>query len=91
MPRDLISAIATWAVLTGVLEIVAGVSLPRRGPRYWLLAAAGGFSLFLAVLLLVLPYTSEPRVVGALGTYGLVFGIALLAAAASLRRAAAPR
>ena len=53
--------------------------------------AAGGFSLFLAVLLLVLPYTSEPRVVGALGTYGLVFGIALLAAAASLRRAAAPR
>lgn len=91
MPRDLISAIATWAVLTGVLEIVAGVSMPRRGPRYWLLAAAGGFSLFLAVLLLVLPYTSEPRVVGALGTYGLVFGIALLAAAASLRRAAAPR
>jgi uncharacterized membrane protein HdeD (DUF308 family) len=87
VPRELVSAIATWAVLTGVLEIAAGVSLPRRGPRYWLLAAAGGFSLFLAVLVLALPYGSEPRVVGALGAYGLAFGIALLAAAASLRRA----
>src|SRR5690348_10027989 len=88
VPREQISAIATWAVLTGVLEIAAGVGLPRRGPRYWLVAIAGGFSLFLAALILLLPYAAQPDLVGALGAYGLAFGIALLAAAASLRRAA---
>jgi uncharacterized membrane protein HdeD (DUF308 family) len=90
VPREQISAIATWAVLTGVLEIMAGVSLPRRGPKHWLLAIAGGFSIFLAALVLMLPYDSQPHVVGALGAYGLAFGIALLGVAASLRGAAAP-
>ncbi len=88
VPREQISAITTWAAVTGVLEIVAGVGLPRRGPRYWLLAIAGGVSLCLAALILALPYAAQPQLVGALGAYGLAFGVALLAAAGALRRAA---
>ena len=86
VPRQLVSAIATWGLLTGVLEIVAGVSLPRQGAGYWLLATGGVFSLFLALLILVLPYASQPYVVGALGLYALAFGVVLVAAAGSLRR-----
>jgi uncharacterized membrane protein HdeD (DUF308 family) len=67
VPRDLVLAIATWGLLTGVLEIVAAVRLPRRGTGYWLLATGGVFSLFLAVVILILRHAAQPSVVCALG------------------------
>jgi uncharacterized membrane protein HdeD (DUF308 family) len=85
VPRQLVSAIATWGLLTGVLEILAGVSLPRQRAGSWLLATGGVFSLFLALLILVRPYAVQPSLVGALGLYALAFGVVLLAAAGSLR------
>jgi uncharacterized membrane protein HdeD (DUF308 family) len=85
--RQLVGAIAVWGLLTGVLEIVAAARLPREGAGYWLLATGGVFSLFLAALILLLPHASQPYIVCALGVYALVFGGALVATAASLRKA----
>jgi uncharacterized membrane protein HdeD (DUF308 family) len=87
VPRQPVVAIAIWGLLTGVLELIAAARLPRRGAGYWLLATGGVFSLFLALLILVLPYGSQPYVVCALGLYALAFGTLLVAAAVSLRTA----
>jgi uncharacterized membrane protein HdeD (DUF308 family) len=85
VPRDAICAIAVWGLLTGVLELVAAARLPRRSAGAWLLLTGGVFSLFLAVLILVLPHAAEPSVARAVGVYALCFGGLLLAAAVSLR------
>jgi len=87
VPRQLIGAIAIWGLLTGALEILAAARLPRGVAGYWLLATGGVFSLFLAALILMLPHASQPYIVCALGVYALVFGTALVATAASLRKA----
>jgi uncharacterized membrane protein HdeD (DUF308 family) len=82
VPRD-----AVWGLLTGVLELVAAARLPRRGAGYWLLLTGGMFSLFLAVLILMLPHAVEPSVAWAVGVYALCFGALLTATAISLRKA----
>jgi uncharacterized membrane protein HdeD (DUF308 family) len=87
VPRDAVLAIAVWGLLTGVLELVAATRLPRRGAESWLLLTGGMFSLFLAVLILMLPHAVEPSVALVVGVYALCFGALLVAAAISLRRA----
>jgi uncharacterized membrane protein HdeD (DUF308 family) len=87
VPRDAVLAIAVWGLLTGVLELVAAARLPRRGAGCWLLLTGGMFSLFLAVLILLLPHAVEPSVASVVGVYALCFGALLVAAAISLRRA----
>jgi len=86
VPRELVHAIAAWGLITGALEIIAAARLPRAGAGYWLLATGGVFSLFLAVIILILPHASQPSVVGALGVYALAFGALLAAAAVWLLR-----
>jgi uncharacterized membrane protein HdeD (DUF308 family) len=87
VPRDAVWAIAIWGLLTGILEIVAASRLPRQRAGYWLLLTGGVFSLFLAVLILMLPRALEPSGVLAIGLYALCFGVLLAGAAISLRRA----
>jgi uncharacterized membrane protein HdeD (DUF308 family) len=91
VPRDAVWTIAIWGLLTGVLEIVAAARLPRQGAGHWLLLTGGVFSLFLAVLILMLPHALEPSVVLAVGLYALAFGVLLGGAAISLRKALQPR
>jgi uncharacterized membrane protein HdeD (DUF308 family) len=78
---------AAWGLLTGVLELVAAARLPHRTAGYWLLATGGVFSLFMAVLILMLPHAVQPSVARAVGVYALCFGALLAWAALSLRRA----
>ncbi len=85
IPRDAIHVIAVWGLLTGFLELVAAARLPDRSPGFWLLLTGGGFSLFLAVLIFVLPRAVEPSIARAVGVYALCFGGLLLAGAWSLR------
>jgi len=86
-PQPAVRPIAVWGLLTGVLKIVAAALLPREGAGYWLLATGGVFSLFLALLILMLPHASQAYVVCALGVYALAFGALLVGAAVSLRKA----
>ena len=86
VPRDAVRAIAVWGLLTGILELVAAARLPRGVAGFWLLLTGGVFSLFLAVLILMLPHAVEPAVARAVGVYALLFGALLVAAAVSLRK-----
>ncbi len=81
VPRPFVYILAAWGLLTGVLEIVAAARLPRERAGYWLLGTAGFSSLFLAVLVLLLPHAGDDFVMRVIATYAQVFGVVLLFAA----------
>jgi uncharacterized membrane protein HdeD (DUF308 family) len=81
VPRQFIYVLAGWGIATGVLELLAAIHLPREGAGYWLLGTAGFSSLFLAMLLLLLPHADSDFVVRLIAAYAQVFGTVLLLAA----------
>jgi uncharacterized membrane protein HdeD (DUF308 family) len=78
--------IAFWGIVTGVLEVVVAWRLPRELAAHWFMAMGGIASLFLAVLVLILPHAVTSDVAWALGAYALVFGVLASLAALRLRR-----
>ena len=78
--------IAWWAILTGILELVAAVRLRRAIRGEWALAAAGVLSIILGLLLLTHPAAGAVSVVWVIGAYALVFGALLVALGMRLRR-----
>lgn len=81
VPRQFVYVLAAWGLITGVLELVAAIRLPRKGAGYWLLGTAGVSSLFLAGLILLLPHADDGFVVRVMAAYAEVFGAVLLFAA----------
>ncbi len=77
--------IAFWAILTGVLEIAAGIRLRKQLQNEFLLIAMGILSVLFGVLVLVSPGTGALAVALWIGVYALLFGAALLALAFRLR------
>jgi uncharacterized membrane protein HdeD (DUF308 family) len=90
VPRGVVYVLAGWGLITGVLELVAAVRLPREGAGHWLLGTAGLSSLFLAGLILLLPRADSDVVVRVIATYAQVFGSVLLLAALLFARRAGP-
>ena len=78
--------IAAWAVVTGVLEIVAAVRLRREIQGEWLLALSGVISVLFGILLAVWPAAGALSVVFVIGIYAIVFGVALVGLGLRLRR-----
>jgi uncharacterized membrane protein HdeD (DUF308 family) len=79
--HDLIQVLVTWGVATGVLEFLAALHVSWKRASHWLLLTGGLSSLFLAIMIALLPYADVARTVEIIGVYALVFG-ALMAAAA---------
>jgi uncharacterized membrane protein HdeD (DUF308 family) len=78
-----------WAVVTGVLEIVAAVRLRRELTGEWALALLGAMSVVAGVVILVRPDVGAVALATVLGVYALMAGVVLLVAAWRLRRALA--
>jgi uncharacterized membrane protein HdeD (DUF308 family) len=92
VPRQFVYVLAAWGLITGVLELVAAIRLPRSAAGHWLLGTAGVSSLFLAALLLVLPHADDDLIMRVMAAYALAFGTVLLLAAIFFpRRGALPR
>lgn len=84
----LLALLATWAVVTGVVEVEAGVRLRRLAAGEPSLLLAGGLSLVLGIALVALPETEAAHMTWAVGWFGLAYGGALVLVAARLRRLA---
>jgi uncharacterized membrane protein HdeD (DUF308 family) len=76
---------AFWAIVTGVLEIVAALRLRISVPGEWALALSGLVSILFGFVLLVWPGASAVALIWVIGAYAIVFGILLLALAFRLR------
>ena len=77
--------IAAWAVVTGVLEIVAAIQLRRLIKGEWMMILGGLLSILLGVLLFVYPGAGALGLVWLIGAYAILFGIMLIIFAFRLR------
>ncbi|AHJ30112.1 HdeD family acid-resistance protein [Nodularia spumigena CS-584] len=81
----LLYLIAAWAIVTGVLEIIAAIQVRKEIQNEWLLAIAGIASVLFGVLLLVWPLAGALAILWIIGAYAIIFGILLLILAFRLR------
>lgn len=87
-PRRVIGLLVAWGLLTGILEIVAAMRLPRELAAHWLVGTGGASSIFLALVVLALPHAGSGRVALALAAYATVFGVVMFFASLRFRLAA---
>jgi uncharacterized membrane protein HdeD (DUF308 family) len=85
-PRGILWELAAWGVGTGALELIIAADVPRSRPAHIMLVTAAVSSVFLAVLIVMLPYAGRPIVLHAVTAYAEVFGIVLVLAAADFAR-----
>jgi uncharacterized membrane protein HdeD (DUF308 family) len=81
----LLGLIAGWAIVTGLLEIVAAIQMRKYITNEWLLVLSGVASLLFGVLLLINPGIGLLTVAWIIGAYAVVFGVLLLALGFKLR------
>lgn len=89
----LLALIAWWAVLTGILEIVAAIRFRRTipGAWEWLIALSGLLSVALGVLMLLFPTAGVLTVETWIAAYALIAGGTLLVLGFQLRGQASRR
>ena len=71
--------LAAWAILTGILELVAPLSFPMRGGRAVLMVLAGLLSIVFGILIAIQPASGLLAVVWLIGIYAIVFGVMYIA------------
>ena len=81
----LLILIAAWALVTGILEIVAAIKLRKTITGEWMLILAGLASVAFGVLLILQPAAGALVMVLWIGAYALVFGILLFVLALKMR------
>jgi len=74
----LLYVIAAWALITGVLEIVAAVHLRREIENELWLGLAGLASVFFGLVLIARPGLGAVAVIWIIGTYAMLFGLVLI-------------
>ena len=71
----LVYLIAVWAVLTGILEFVAGVELTGQASGAWALWLGGLVSVAFGVFIALRPAGGALAIVWLIGIYAIVFGV----------------
>jgi len=74
----LLSFIAAWALITGVLQIAAAVRFRKVIPNEWTLILAGLLSVAFGVFMLVRPGAGALAVVWIIGWYATLLGVFLV-------------
>ena len=81
----LLFLIAAWALVTGVLEIVAAIRLRKEIRGEWLLALAGVCSIIFGLILFRHPGVGALALIWWIGAYAIAFGVLLIALGIRLR------
>jgi len=81
----LVLFIGAWAIVTGVLEIVAAVRLRRYISGEWLLALSGFMSALFGILVFAFPGAGAVGIAWILGVYAAAAGMVLIVLGLRLR------
>jgi uncharacterized membrane protein HdeD (DUF308 family) len=71
--------LAAWAILTGIMEILAALSFPMGSGRSALTALAGLVSIVFGILIAAQPASGLLAVAWLIGVYAIVFGVMYIA------------
>ena len=86
----LIYMIASWAVITGILEIAAAIRLRNEISNEWILGLGGVVSIVLGVLLFLQPLAGGLAIIWTIAAYAVIFGVLLIILGFRLRNWKAP-
>lgn len=79
--------IAAWAVITGILEIIAAVRMRKMIADEFLLALTGVVSIALGIAFVARPLAGLVAWIWLMGAYAVVFGVLLIGLGLRLRNA----
>jgi len=78
--------IAAWAVLSGLIEIIAAVQLRRMIEQEWSMILGGILSIVLGVLLFIFPEAGAVSLTWLIGIFAIIFGVLFVILALQLRK-----
>jgi uncharacterized membrane protein HdeD (DUF308 family) len=81
----LVLFIGSWAIVTGILELVAAVRLRKAIHGEWLLALSGVMSIIFGLLVLMFPAAGAVGIAWILGVYAAAAGAVLITLGLRLR------
>lgn len=81
----LVFLIAGWALVSGVMSIVAAIRLRRQITGEWILALSGVLSIIFAVLAAIFPGAGALAIVLWIGAFAIVYGVLLIVLGFRLR------
>ena len=82
----LLILIALWALITGILELVAAYRLRKDIQGEWVLAVGGILSLLIGLFILANPAAGALAVVWAIGLYAILFGVLMVYLGVKVRK-----
>lgn len=77
--------IASWAILTGVLQIAAAIRLRREITNEWSMGLGGALTVLFGILLFLFPGAGALSVIWVIGLYAILFGVVMMVLAFRLR------
>lgn len=84
----LLTVIAAWAIVIGVLQILGAVRLRKEIEGEWFLIVSGIVSVLFGLAVVFQPVAGALAVVWMISLFAILFGVALIALALKLRSAA---
>lgn len=82
----LLMLIAGWALVMGVLQIIAAIRLRKALQNEWWLGLSGAVSVLFGVLMIANPGAGAIAVAWVIGAYSVFFGVLLILLALRLRK-----
>jgi uncharacterized membrane protein HdeD (DUF308 family) len=87
----LLYLIAAWAILTGILEILAAIRLRREIEGEFLLVFSGILSVLFGIVAFVFPGTGAVAIVWLIALYAILFGLLLITLGLRVRGWGSPK